>query len=323
MKPAIRIVTWYAFLVAPMIAVLYSNGSFLSATMATFAVAVISIISFHRISELVGENRRQAEHIREVSQMKKNFISHVSHELKAPLASMLETTQLMLERIPGSLTEKQERLLALNLQSGKRLAVMIGNLLDISRLEAGVVEYEMQLQDLAQIADDIMVEHHRQATEKSVRMVTDISNEPLMVMCDPNRMVQIFSNLVDNAVRFSPKGGTVSLCLRTVKKASERVGASVRSENGFILVAVGDTGPGIDGPHKTAVFDTFHQMRQGKKTWGQSLGLGLAISRALVEAHHGAIWVEDNPGGGSVFLSCCRKQNTKPQRYRKHHSCWR
>lgn len=120
--------------------------------------------------------------------------------------------------------------------------------------------------------------------------------------CDSNRMVQIFSNLIDNAVRFSAKGGTVTLSLSFLKSPPQQVAPAVRSENGFILLAVGDTGPGIEGPHKKAIFDTFHQVRQGKKTWGQSLGLGLAISRALVQAHGGAIWVEDNPGGGSVFF---------------------
>jgi signal transduction histidine kinase len=302
MKPAVRIVTWYALLVTPMIAVLYVNGSILSATMAIVAMVVISIISFQDIAEIVRHNRSQAERILGVTQMKKDFISHVSHELKAPLASMQETTQLMLERIPGPLTDKQERLLNLNLQSGKRLAVMIGNLLDISRLEAGVVEYEMQVQDVAEIAESVIVEHSRQAQEKSVRIVTDIAREPLMVNCDSNRVVQIFSNLLDNAVRFSAKGGTVTVSLRAVKTPPQLITHSVTSDGGYILLAIGDAGPGIEGPHKKAVFDTFHQIRQGKKTWGQSLGLGLAISRALVEAHRGAIWVEDNPGGGSVFF---------------------
>src|SRR5262249_32179927 len=140
------------------------------------------------------------------------------------------------------------------------------------------------------------------AREKSVRIITDISDTPLMVMCDPNRMVQILSNMLDNAVRFSVKGGTVNFRVRSLRDLPDRAPVPVRSSNGYILVAVGDTGPGIEGPHKKAVFETFHQTRQGKKTWGQSLGLGLAISRALVEAHKGAIWVEDNPGGGSVFF---------------------
>ena len=302
MKQAVRIVTWYAVLVTPMIAVLYVNGSILSATMAIVALVVISIVSYQDISEIVHHNRDQAQQILGVAQMKKDFVSHVSHELKAPLASMQETTQLMLERIPGQLTEKQERLLNLNLHSGKRLAVMIGNLLDMSRLEAGVVEYEMQVQDIAEIAESVIVEHSRQAQEKSVRVVTDIAREALMVKCDSNRVVQIFSNLMDNAVRFSAKGGTVTVSLRSVKSPPQCLPNRLLPDDGYVLLAIGDAGPGIEGPHKKAVFDTFHQVRQGKKTWGQSLGLGLAISRALVDAHRGAIWVEDNPGGGSVFF---------------------
>src|SRR5437667_9305793 len=125
----------------------------------------------------------------EVDQMKKDFISHVSHELKAPLASMQETTHLILERIPGPLTDKQKRLLDLNLQSGKRLAQMIGNILDLSRLEAGIVEYDMQASDIADMMHNVVLELSPQAREKSLRLLTDIQREPLMVDCDPNRMV--------------------------------------------------------------------------------------------------------------------------------------
>src|SRR5580765_8024623 len=116
-------------------------------------LAAIGIIAFLSLglSRLKQQNKRMAERIVEVDEMKKNFISHVSHELKAPLASMQETTHLMLERIPGPLTEKQHRLLELNLQSGKRLAQMIGNILDLSRLEAGIVEYEIQRADIAEL----------------------------------------------------------------------------------------------------------------------------------------------------------------------------
>src|SRR5437879_4044382 len=118
MKPAVRIVSWYALLIAPMVAVLYVDGSTLSGTMAIVATAVISIVVFRNIADLAHRNRTLASHLLDVDQTKKDFISHVSHELKAPLASMQETTQLMLERIPGPLTEKQERLLHLNLHSG-------------------------------------------------------------------------------------------------------------------------------------------------------------------------------------------------------------
>src|SRR5438105_15835514 len=111
---------------------------------AVLAAAALLVWLILRNHALTRENRRMLVRMKEVDQMKKDFISHVSHELKAPLASMQETTHLMLERIPGPLTDKQQRLLDLNLQSGKRLAQMIGNILDLPRLEAAMFKYDMK-----------------------------------------------------------------------------------------------------------------------------------------------------------------------------------
>ena len=257
---------------------------------------------------LKKQNRHMSKRIVEVDQMKKNFISHVSHELKAPLASMQETTHLILERIPGPLTDKQKRLLELNLQSGKRLAQMIGNILDLSRLEAGIVEYEMQPSDLADLIHNVVLELSAEARDKSLRILTDIQREPLLVECDPNRMVQLFTNLLENAIRFSNKAGAVGVHVRSVRQyprmpqsALARMSARAAG-NGFALIGISDSGPGIDDAHKEAVFHTFHQGKHGKKSYGESLGLGLAISRVVVEAHAGTIWVEDNPQGGAIFF---------------------
>src|SRR2546422_2539066 len=261
-----------------------------------------------RVFRLNQQNRHMLTRIVEVDQMKKNFISHVSHELKAPLASMQETTHLLLEGIPGTLTEKQRRLLDLNLQSGKRLAQMIGNMLDLSRLEAGVVDYEMQNADIADLVHNVVIELSAQAREKSLRMLTHIQREPLMVECDPNRMVQLFTNLLENALRFSVKGGSIGVYVQSVRQlphmpqiARGRM-SSVNSITGFALVGISDSGPGIDDANKEKIFHTFHQMKQGKKNLGESLGLGLAISRAVVEAHRGTIWAEDDPSGGAIFF---------------------
>jgi len=244
----------------------------------------------------------------EIDQMKRNFISHVSHELKAPLASMQETTHLLLEQIPGPLTDKQRRLLDLNLQSGKRLARMIGNILDLSRLEAGIVEYDMQPSDIADLIHSVVMELSPRAREKSLRILTDIQREPLIVECDPNRMVQLFTNLLENAIRFSKKGGIIGIHVRTLREfprmpqsAHARI-TGAKPSDGFALVKISDSGPGIEDAHKEAVFHRFHQVKHGKKSHGESLGLGLAISRAVVEAHQGTIWVEDNPTGGAVFF---------------------
>lgn len=272
-------------------------------------LAAIGIIIYlmTRLSRLKNQNRQMSSRFVEVDAMKKNFISHVSHELKAPLASMQETTHLMMEQIPGPLTEKQERLLHLNLQSGKRLAQMIGNILDLSRLEAGIVEYDMQPADVADLMHNVVMELSSQARERSLRILTDIQREPLIVQCDPNRMVQIFTNLLENAIHFSHKGGFIGVHVRTLRQFPKmphaaRARVNGRAQNGFALIGISDSGPGIEDPHKESVFHTFHQMKQGKKSPGESLGLGLAISRAVVEAHKGTIWVEDNPSGGAIFF---------------------
>ncbi len=271
------------------------------------AIAVIVYLAT-RLARLQKERAGMAARLVELDKMKKNFISHVSHELKAPLASMQETTHLILERIPGPLTDKQKRLLELNLQSGKRLAQMIGNILDLSRLEAGIVEYEMQRSDLADLVHNVVMELSTEAREKSLRLLSDIQREPLMIDCDPNRMVQLFTNLLENAIRFSKKGGSVGIQVRSEREfprmpAAARTRMSRRApSSGFALIRISDSGPGIADSHKEAVFHTFHQVQLGRKTQGESLGLGLAISRVLVEAHGGTIWIEDNPEGGSMFF---------------------
>jgi two-component system, NtrC family, sensor histidine kinase GlrK len=275
---------------------------------AVVAAAALLAWQILRNHTLIRENRGMLGRMKEVDQMKKNFISHVSHELKAPLASMQETTHLMLERIPGPLTEKQQRLLELNLQSGKRLAQMIGNILDLSRLEAGIVEYEIQKADIAELMHGVVIELSNEAREKSLRLLIDIQHEPLTVECDPNRIVQLFTNLMENALRFSAKGGAVGVHVRQVQQPPnmpQRARARISEQklpNGFALIGISDSGPGIEDAHKEAIFHTFHQVKHGKKSLGESLGLGLAISRAVVEAHRGTIWVEDNPSGGAIFF---------------------
>jgi len=282
------------------------------------AIAIILYLAF-RLSRLLQENKRMAARLVEVDQIKKNIISHVSHELKAPLASMQETTHLMLERIPGPLTDKQKRLLELNMQSGKRLAQMIGNILDLSRLEAGIVEYEMQRCDLADLIHNVVMELSPEARDNSLRMLMDIQREPVLVKCDPNRMVQLFSNLLENAIRFSRKGGSIAVHLRSVSEYP-RMPQSARARmvnktrpSGFALIGIADSGPGIDDAHKDTVFHTFHQMQHGRKGHGESLGLGLAISRAVVEAHGGTVWIEDNPQGGAMFFVLLPKTMTESE----------
>lgn len=258
-------------------------------------------------AQLARDFNLMAERLDELDQMKKDFVSHVSHELKAPLASMQETIRLLLDEIPGPLTDRQRRLLELTAQSGRRLTAMIGNLLDLSRMEAGVMEYDRKQHDLVEIVRTALAEFEARANEKKLRLEVDLPEPPVLATCDGDRLLQVLTNLLENAYKFSPPGGTLAVQAQVIaglpphlpafwRQALSRVG----SDRGLLL-AVSDSGPGVPDAHKERIFEKFHQVRQGKKRSGQGVGLGLAICRMIVEAHRGAIWVEDNPGGGSIF----------------------
>lgn len=259
-------------------------------------------------SQLAKDFNTMTRRLNELDVLKKDFVSHVSHELKSPLASMQETIRLLLDQIPGPLTEKQKRLLELNLQSGGRLTSMIGNLLDLSKMEAGVMEYELKCQDLLPLVQGAVAELEVQAEERQIEIRTAFPEGSLLVECDSDHIVQVIVNLVDNAIKFSPKKGVVQIAVEMIHGVPERtpnrwrrlIGSLDRGGD-FGLVTISDAGPGIPDSDKETVFEKFHQIKQGKRIAGQGVGLGLAICRTIIEAHRGAIWAEDNPGGGSRF----------------------
>ncbi len=264
-------------------------------------------------SELARDFNTMTLRLNELDKLKKDFVSHVSHELKSPLASMQETLQLMLDQIPGPLNEKQRRLLELNRQSGRRLTSMIGNLLDLARTEAGVMEYELKSLDLAPLVRTAIDELEVQAHEKQVQIESALTEEPLPVICDGDRIVQVLVNLIGNAIKFTPKAGIVRVQVEAVQNYPEKMPELWRRLIGdagkdgyFGLVTISDSGPGIPDSDKERIFEKFHQVKQGSKLPGQGAGLGLAISRTIVQAHRGAIWADDNPGGGSRFFLLLR-----------------
>jgi two-component system sensor histidine kinase GlrK len=259
-------------------------------------------------SQLAKDFNTMTRRLNELDEMKKDFVSHVSHELKSPLVSMQETIQLMLGKIPGPLTDKQKRLLELNLQSGHRLTSMISNLLDLSKIEAGVIEYEMKSQNLIPLVQNAIAEIEVQANEKEIQLKTEIPDTPLLVECDNGCLMQVIVNLVGNAVKFSPKKGVVRIHVEPIQQIPQQMPQSQRNlvlhsgeRKHYGLVTVTDFGPGIPDADKESIFEKFHQVRRENKLPGQGAGLGLAISRTIVEAHRGAVWVEDNPEGGSCF----------------------
>jgi signal transduction histidine kinase len=260
-------------------------------------------------AQLARDFNSMTRRLNELDQMKRDFVSHVSHELKAPLASIRETLQLLLDELPGPLTLKQKRLLEINLQCARRLSSMIGNLLDLSRMEAGMMEYELNSNNLAVLVRTTVAEFEPQAREKDIRLEMRLPDYALSAHCDADRILQVLGNVLSNAIKFSPEGGRIEI--RSFKATAlptrlpeswQRRMTSRGQDGGFIVATITDSGPGIPPPLRERVFEKFHQVQHTKELKGQSVGLGLAICRTIVQAHQGAIWVEENPGGGCIFL---------------------
>lgn len=250
------------------------------------------------LGEVARAFNRMTEALRQLERMKADFTSSISHELRTPLVAMQETNGLLLDEVPGPLTAGQRRMLTLNDQAVSRLSNMISDLLDLSRLKAGI-RYRLSAQDLCDLTLDAVAEFEALAAERKVELQVSVGTDPTPSLCDPDRYVQVVQNLAENGLKYTPSGGTVRVELQpTVRdRFPEPARASLAADRPYALLQVDDTGPGIPEVDRERVFEKFFR-RQGLPSDG-GVGLGLAICREIVRAHGGEIWVEDGRMGGA------------------------
>jgi two-component system sensor histidine kinase GlrK len=251
--------------------------------------AVVDIRAPRDLQNLVATVKWMGKKLQELDDMKSEFLAHISHELRTPLASIREGTHLLLDEIPGPLTPAQCQTLQIMADSSERLIYLISTLLDLSKMEAGMMPYHMVLTDLRRIAENSIGKIRLLAESRHIQIVLDSPLEPLCVSVDGIRMEQVLDNLLSNALKFSPAGGTVSL--RIAPAVSENV----------MKLAVSDTGAGISSEDLPYIFERFYQGRRQRKSAVAGSGLGLALARKIVEAHGGRIWVESEFGKGATF----------------------
>lgn len=239
------------------------------------------------LHELVDSVNWMGKKLQDIDDMKTEFLAHVSHELRTPMASIQEGTHLLLDEIPGPLAQEQRTILRIMADSSKRLIHLISTILDLSKMEAGMMEYRIVPVELHRIAEISMNKVRLLADSKHVQLMLDSIEKRAWVKADASRLEQVLDNLLSNALKFSPEGGVVKVQMKPDSQA------------GVLEVAVSDTGPGIapeDLPH---VFERFVQGRmKAKHTEGS--GLGLALVKKVVEAHGGRIWIESEKGKGAT-----------------------
>jgi signal transduction histidine kinase len=244
-------------------------------------------ISNRQLLEEVAERRRAEDAVKRInaelerlSRMKDEFLSLASHELKTPVTSIRLFSELV-ARHPNAV---QPRLVQTILRQSAQLTQLINDLLDVSRLQLGRMPVEMRPLDLNELLTEIC-ERRRQVVESHI--VLCLAEEAaIKVQGDPVRLEQVFTNLIDNAVKYSPKGS--------------RIGVRVRRLDGHALVEVADQGIGIAPEHLPHIFERFYKPGPQQAAY-TGLGVGLYISREIVERHGGRIWAESEVGKGSTF----------------------
>ena len=257
--------------------------------------------------ELTEKNQRLQEaydRLKELDRLKSNFLATVSHELRTPLTSIIGYSEMLSEGIAGPLTDEQREFVATIQSKGEQLLSLITSLLDMSKLESGT----MSVRKIPILVQDVLVEVQKtlspSARKKDVNLeITGDLSLP-RIKGDPERLRQVFVNLGDNAIKFTPKDGTVSykLAVVTGDDADEEGLSLLAPTHASIEVRVTDTGIGIPDQEMARVFDAFYQVDSSSTREYGGTGLGLAIVKRLVEAHQGTITILDNEPRGTQFV---------------------
>jgi signal transduction histidine kinase len=239
------------------------------------------------VNRMNDELDRLYRELETTSAHKSEFLASMSHELRTPLNAIIGFSQVLRERMFGELNAKQEEYLDDILSSASHLLALINDVLDLSKVEAGQVELEKVPFSLKESLERGVVMVRERATTGGVRIVLVADPELGLVNGDERRIRQVIFNLLSNAVKFTPAGGAVDV--------------SAAQMNGEVRVAVADTGPGLATEDHERIFEEFQQTELGVEQ-REGTGLGLALSKRLVELHGGRIWVESEVGSGSTFV---------------------
>ncbi len=227
---------------------------------------------------------------KELDRLKSNFVANVTHELRTPLVAVGKSITLILQQTAGQLNEQQTQLLSIADRNLKRLTLLINDLLDLSKLEAGKMVISPGKVSVEKIITEAVAALKTWAETRNISLSADIGPALPEVNADHDRVIQVLNNLIGNAIKFTPPGGSITV------RASASVGSS------SVEVGVKDTGIGMTKENCAKIFDKFYQTGDKGANDVSGTGIGLSIAKEIVELHGGKIWVESEKGKGTEFI---------------------
>jgi signal transduction histidine kinase len=237
----------------------------------------------NRMNDELGRLYRELE---AASRHKSDFLATMSHELRTPLNAIIGFSEVLHEQMFGELNERQAAYVEDVLEAGRHLLSLINDVLDLAKIEAGRMDLELSEVDVPDVLRGAVSMYSERARRRGIALACTTEPAEIEITADERRVRQIVFNLLSNAVKFTPAEG--------------RVDVSARLEDSRVEIAVADTGPGIAASDRETIFQEFEQAAEGKKE-DEGTGLGLPLSRKLVELHGGRLWVESELGKGSTF----------------------
>jgi signal transduction histidine kinase len=252
---------------------------------------------YQAVKEHVASLEGAYTRLQEVDRVKEEFIQNVSHELRTPLTFLMGYVDLLLDGQLGSLAEAQHKGLEIVARKTNQVIRLVEGITTMEKVNLETLD--LRPVDLGQLARMALEGCRFVATEADIELQEEIPDGLPWALADGVRIDQVFDNLLGNAIKFSPDGGTITV--------------RVREEDGWLRVEVSDTGVGIPDEKLSRIFDRFYQVDGSSRRRFGGIGLGLAIVKLIVEAHGGQVWVESKVGEGSTFCFTLRKAPQKPE----------
>lgn len=245
------------------------------------------VLTNDEIGDLTVDFNKMLQDLGKLEAMKSEFVSHITHDLKSPIATIKQALELLVSRAAGPLTPEQERIVSISLSSQRRLNDLVSDILDTAKLESGTFKLNLEPMEVVAFLDEVTTPLLPQMQAKKVWLTKQIYFKRLELRADKSQLARVLTNLLANAIKFTPDGG--------------RITVEAEDEGHQVKFSVIDTGPGIPQQELTNIFKKFYQV-EGSGTKQKGSGLGLSIAKQLVELHGGTIWAESDLRYGTAFF---------------------